>query len=61
MNDTERVLGRLQEFKESTERRLDVIERKMDMLTQFKWRATGALGMIVAGFEVAKMWLEKQQ
>lgn len=40
MSDTDRILGRLEEFKETTERRLDRIEVKLDSLSRCKPKKT---------------------
>jgi hypothetical protein len=61
MGDTERVLGRLEEFKESTEKKLDALDKKVEALTSFKWRATGFMAALMGGFEVVKMFLEHQR
>lgn len=36
MSDTDRILGRLEEFKDATEKRLDRIEEKLDSLSRCK-------------------------
>ena len=48
MSNDERLLGRLEEFKEVSERRFDNLEygvhtlgKKIDALNEFKWRMTG--------------------
>jgi hypothetical protein len=46
MNDAERILGRLQEFKDHTSHRLDKIEKKLDVLHEFKWRIAGGVTML---------------
>lgn len=59
MNDADRILGSLQEFKESTNRRLDEmkrdtekrhdsLEQKVDSLQEFKWKSLGVLAMLSA-------------
>lgn len=39
----DRILGKLEEFKRATERRLDKIEHKIDKLHEYKWRLAGGL------------------
>jgi hypothetical protein len=36
MNDSERIIGRMEEFQKSAERRFDSIETKVNTLTEFK-------------------------
>lgn len=48
MSNEERVLGRLEEFQRSSERRFNVIEKKLDALNEFKWRMTG--GAVILAF-----------
>lgn len=59
MSDTERVIGALTQFKESTEKRLDAIEAKVDELKAFKWKVIGgaaAIGFIIGlVFKVAEV------
>lgn len=43
MKDTDRILGRLEEFKDQTTQRLETIEKKIDVLHEFKWRIAGGL------------------
>lgn len=40
MSDTDRILGRLEEFKDQTEKRLDRIEEKLDKVCLRKPRKT---------------------
>lgn len=51
MDESDRILGRLEEFKENALRRLDGIESKISELQKFKWRLAGGaavLGVIVS-------------
>lgn len=51
MKDVERVLGALEEFKHTTEKRLEKIEFKVDSITHLKWKIVGgatALSFIVS-------------
>lgn len=52
MDQTDRIIGALQEFKLNVERRLDVIEKKVDALQQFRWRVAGGTMVIVGIVEV---------
>ena len=67
MSNDERLLGRLEEFKEVSERRFDNLEygvhtlgKKIDALNEFKWRMTGGalvLGIIVSAvIKLATEW-----
>jgi Holliday junction resolvase len=47
MQDVERILGSLEEAKKTTEKRLDVIEKKIDKLHEFKWRIAGGSAVLV--------------
>lgn len=44
--DPQHLLGRLEEFKQNTERRLDGIESKLDSLIKFKWQILGISAFI---------------
>lgn len=46
MDSESRVIGRLEEFAKSTDRRLDQIDRRLEELTKFRWRLGGAIMMI---------------
>lgn len=46
MNDSDRILGRLEEFKEHTADRLEAIENKIDALQEFKWRIVGGAAVL---------------
>lgn len=42
-NDTDRIIGALQEHKEATDNRLSAIESKLDRLTKFESKALGVI------------------
>lgn len=46
MNDTDRIIGRLEQFQETTEDRLDCIEDKLDSLTQSHWKRAGGITVL---------------
>lgn len=46
MDSPDRILGRLEEFQRSAERRFDAIEQKVDALNQFKWRVAGGAALL---------------
>lgn len=46
MDDTDRILGRLEEHKDQTNSRLDRIEAGIGELQAFRWRLLGASGLI---------------
>jgi hypothetical protein len=48
VKDADRILGRLEEFKEHTTRRLDTIDLKIDRLNEWKWRIAGGTAVISA-------------
>lgn len=52
MNDTQRILGELKEFKRATLEELEDIKEKVDALNAFKWKVTGAMVLVVAVIEV---------
>lgn len=60
MKDVERVLGALEEFKETTKDRLEKIEHKVDSIVHLKWKIAG--GATVASFVLttAIEWLIKR-
>lgn len=53
MESVDRIIGALQEHKESTNCRLDRIEGKIDSLQNFKWKAVGALTVVTFVITVA--------
>lgn len=61
--NVDRVLGRLQEFKDQTLRELAEIRKDVKALQKFKWRVAGGvavLSFILTGFiEVVHMILKK--
>ena len=52
----ERILGALVEFKETTMRRLNTIETKVDSLSSFRWKAVGALGIVFVLGEMVNLY-----
>lgn len=46
MNDTERVIGKLEEFKEWVMRDLHEIKSDVKALNQFKWRVAGGAAVL---------------
>lgn len=48
MSTAERILGKLEEFKDAAEKRLTNIEDKIDELQAFRWRMLGAASMFGA-------------
>lgn len=46
MGNLERLLGRLEEFQKSAEKRFDSLEAKVDALNQFKWRVAGGAALL---------------
>lgn len=46
MNDTERVIGKLEEFKEWAKAELTEIKSDVKALNQFKWRVAGGAAML---------------
>jgi guanylate kinase len=56
--NTDRIIGRLEEFKSTVETRLQNIETELKDLNQFKWKVIGgasALSFLLAGaIEIAK-------
>lgn len=46
MDPVERMIGRLDEFKYTTMKRLDRIETKVDRLNEFKWRVAGGAALL---------------
>lgn len=64
MNDVERLLGRLEEFKEQTLRELQEIKDDIRALQKFKWRVVGGaavLSFILTGLiELLQIYLKKE-
>ena len=69
MNDTERVLGRLEEFQKNSEKRFDEItdrfekmDEKLDALNEFKWRMAGGaivMGLALSGLIELIQWVRE--
>ena len=63
MDYPERILGRLEEFKDATNERLDKIEDKIDALHAFKWKIAGGAAVlsiaITASVQFIKFWLDQ--
>lgn len=70
MNDTERVLGEIKEFKRQSEKRFDrfevAVSHRFDKLesevkktSHWRWKVTGALTMIIALAELANVFLKQ--
>ena len=58
MNDTERIIGELQEFKRATLLEMWELKRDIRGLLTFKWKAAGIMGVLVAMVEVAHMYFQ---
>ena len=58
MQDTDRIIGKLEEFREWSKKRFDHIERQLEDLNRFKWKIAGGAavlsGLFVALFEALK-------
>ena len=46
MQDTERVIGRLEEFRSWTQKELAEIKTDVKALNQFQWRVAGGAGVL---------------
>lgn len=46
MRDVERVLGALEEFKDTTKARLESIERKVESIQHLKWKIVGGTTVV---------------
>lgn len=46
MKDVERVLGKLEEFRESTKVRLDRIEHKVESIQNLRWKIMGGASVV---------------
>lgn len=46
MDGSDRIIGRLEEFKRVTESRLDRLENKIDKLHEYKWRVAGGVTVV---------------
>ena len=46
MNDTERVIGKLEEFRDWAKAELTEIKSDVKALNQFKWRVAGGAGVL---------------
>lgn len=64
MNDTQRIIGELKEFKRATldrlsglesqvDDRFEKLQKKVDALNAFKWKATGMMAAVVFIMELA--------
>lgn len=61
MNDTERVIGELREFKRATLSELAELKQEVKELLAFKWKATGIMAFIFASFEAVRILWDKTQ
>ncbi len=52
-SETDRVIGRLEQFHKETEKRLSLIEDKLDKLFVFKWQIVGGAAVISIFFSGA--------
>ncbi len=69
MDDAERVLGRLEEFQNNSEKRFDDIatkfeklDVKIDALNEFKWRMAGGavvMGLALSGLIEFIQWVRE--
>lgn len=57
-NDTHRIIGALQEFKETTEARLDKIDTHLEGLIGFKLKIVGGVAVVVAVVQGAAWFLK---
>lgn len=60
MNDTQRILGELSEFKRATLEKLGTVDRKIDALDAFKWKATGIMATVVFIFEAIGQYIRSK-
>lgn len=52
MNDTDRILGELKEFKRNTLYELKELRKEMKSLSNFRWKITGSLSIVVVMIEL---------
>lgn len=52
MNDADRILGELKEFKRSTIEELKEIREELKGLSQFRWKVAGSLSVLFAMAEL---------
>lgn len=52
MNEYDRIIGKLEEFKESSVVRFDRLEDKVDKLSKFHWKIAGGVTVIFCVFEL---------
>lgn len=64
VNDTDRILGELKEFKRSSiekfntiEGRFNALDEKVDSIVHWRWKITGGLTVIIALVELANVVL----
>lgn len=58
MNDTDRILGELKEFKRSAIDKFDKLERKVDAIAHWRWKVTGALTAAIGAAELVRIFLD---
>ena len=61
MNDTERVIGELKEFKRATLDELALIRQKVEDLNAFKWKATGTMAVVVFALEAVGQYMRMKK
>jgi hypothetical protein len=59
MNDTERVIGELQEFKRATLKEMTELKNDVRELLAFRWKQAGVYGFLLATAEVLHLVWDK--
>ena len=59
MNDTDRVLGELKEFKRRTIEELRDLRGEVRQIAHWRWKVTGGLTVVIALSELVNVFLRK--
>lgn len=59
MNDTERVIGELKEFKRATLEELKSLRTEVKTLSEFRWKAAGVVAALMGAVEFVHLWMTK--
>lgn len=59
MNDTDRIIGELKEFKRVTIEEIKALKEDVKALSQWRWRVAGGLTVVIALAELVNVVIKK--